>query len=391
MKRHSFWPTVTQEWLLKATLLPDRNALEAWNTWSAQVDIDHLDTGSYRLLPLLYSNLEPWEAEIEHQAWPRIVGYHRKTWVENQLLFHKMSKNLRLLHDAGIDTILLKGAALVLLHYKNYGARPMGDVDILVRPQQAQIAFDVLQAAGWASRESQKQSYLTKAYRVNLHALNLENTDDDDFDLHWRVFRQSTNEFDEAFWNDAVATKLQKVPTLALNPTDQLLHICVHGARWNYTPPIRWIADAITIFNTSEIDWDRFLLQVRNHRVSYPVFDTLQYLKATFDIPLAKDVLDQIQAVPKYYYENFEYKYGARRADLWELLPAIWVRYERHNSEKSFWGKLVGFQYHLRELWSLDSFGQLIIHLINRFRKTFIRLAYRLARKIRRSLFAQKR
>jgi len=36
------------------------------------------------------------------------------------------------------------------------------------------------------------------------------------------------------------AINIQGVSTLILNPTDQLLHVCVHGAAWDAVPHVRW-------------------------------------------------------------------------------------------------------------------------------------------------------
>ena len=51
------WPTWEQESLLKAALLQGEEAIKAWHKWKSRVDVDQLDPGSLRLLPLLYRNL----------------------------------------------------------------------------------------------------------------------------------------------------------------------------------------------------------------------------------------------------------------------------------------------------------------------------------------------
>jgi len=38
---------------------------------------------------------------------------------------------------------------LTLLHYKDYGIRPMNDIDILVHPEYAEQAVYLLREAGW--------------------------------------------------------------------------------------------------------------------------------------------------------------------------------------------------------------------------------------------------
>src|SRR5947208_1037833 len=54
----SCWPTAQQELLLRAVLAKGEQALTAWQEWKADIDIENLDEGSTRLLPLLCRNLK---------------------------------------------------------------------------------------------------------------------------------------------------------------------------------------------------------------------------------------------------------------------------------------------------------------------------------------------
>jgi hypothetical protein len=136
--------TSQQTLLLRAALLDGPTALDAWQAWKSNIDIDTLDPGSYCLLPLLYRNLQ--RHTIVDPLMDRFKGVYRKTWYQNQVLFHHMAGVLRALHAAGIPAMLLKGAALIQLHYTDAGLRPMADFDVLVPREQAMPAIEVLRA-----------------------------------------------------------------------------------------------------------------------------------------------------------------------------------------------------------------------------------------------------
>src|SRR2546422_8135768 len=123
------WPTWQQELLLRAALLQGKNSIEAWEKWKSSTDINQLDLGSHRLLPQLYRNLHV--QGVKDRLLEKFKGIYRRTWCDNQLLFHEVSALLRSLGDAGIETIVLKGAALALLHYRDCGLRPMNDFDVM--------------------------------------------------------------------------------------------------------------------------------------------------------------------------------------------------------------------------------------------------------------------
>ena len=89
----NLWPTPHQLLLLKAALLRDEPALDAWAEWKVGVDIDSLDWGSQRLLPKLYKNLH--SHGIEEPLVRKFKGFHRRTWCENQLKFRKLAPALQ--------------------------------------------------------------------------------------------------------------------------------------------------------------------------------------------------------------------------------------------------------------------------------------------------------
>ena len=136
------WPTWQQELLLQAALMRGPNAIGAWNRWRSGVDIETLDPESLRLLPQLYDTLR--RQGVSDPALGRLKDAYRRTWYENQLLFHALSGLLRSLHEAGIQTVLLKGAALVSQYYRDYGLRPMHDLDILIPAGQSSQALRLL-------------------------------------------------------------------------------------------------------------------------------------------------------------------------------------------------------------------------------------------------------
>src|SRR5205823_1539331 len=86
---------------------------------------------------------------VDDQMLSLAGGLYRQSWYENQLALHRLAKAVTSLNAAGIEVLVLKGAALSLLHYRDLGARPMLDVDLLVAPRHLWEAIQVLAASGW--------------------------------------------------------------------------------------------------------------------------------------------------------------------------------------------------------------------------------------------------
>jgi len=69
----------------------------------------------------------------------------------NAYHLNEMNEVLKILNNAGIKTVLLKGLALEITVYGNTGLRQMTDVDVLIRREDCLKARDLLIAKGFSS------------------------------------------------------------------------------------------------------------------------------------------------------------------------------------------------------------------------------------------------
>ena len=103
----NFWPSEQQELLLRAALLDADQAAAAWRALRPRFDLDHLEDGSYCLMPLLATRLPSIDPDDPNV--PRLKGIYRHTWYRNRIAHTRMAELLGVLDAAGIDTIMLKG------------------------------------------------------------------------------------------------------------------------------------------------------------------------------------------------------------------------------------------------------------------------------------------
>ena len=115
--------------LLQAALLDGDRASTASRAWCARIDLDLLDAGSLRLLPLLYRAMTARGESWTHLG--RLRGVYRQTWYRNNLLIGRLARLIDALERAGIPTLVLKGVPLALCYYRDTALRPMGDADLL--------------------------------------------------------------------------------------------------------------------------------------------------------------------------------------------------------------------------------------------------------------------
>lgn len=349
------WPTPVQEHLLYAALTSGDDAVNAWRTWREEVDLEHIDSGSFRLLPLLYKNLL--DLNVQDPVMQKLKGVYRRTWYHNQILFRDLIAFLQLFRDSRLDSMVLKGVALVLFHYKDYGVRPMDDCDLLVPYRQAEAAMELLQRSGW------KPEYWRTDINVNyLHGMGFIDESGRRLDLHWHVLEECLQpEAGEIFWNGAVSTNLRGERVLALNPTDQLLHVCVHGIRWNHVPPLRWIADAMTLLRTAVngIDWNRLVSRVEDCGVVLPVCEGLQYLRERMGASIPEEALFRLRRLSPTKVERRCYEITTRRPTAARRLLFHWYNHQRLVQSRGLERRAERFIGYLLKRWGLRSMWNL--------------------------------
>lgn len=347
------WPTPDQELLLRAALLQGEPALDSWNEWRRKVNIDVIDYGSHRMIPQLYRNMQ--RHGVKDPLMDRMKGVYRYYLYKNEILLHRVASLVAALEDAGIQTMVLKGAALIQLYYKESGLRPMLDADVLVHAHHAGQAMEILTKLDWKPRYRQPQMRIPI-----IHSTPFEDSGGRQVDLHWHLFWECFKAGDDKdYWEKAIPIKIGEVKTLALSPTDQLLHTCWHGARWNEVPPIRWVADAMSILAASaaEIDWPSLLKKAQRHRVVLPVKDSLEYLKKTFDAPVPDSLLESLSAVriSSVERENYELTLNPMTPPTTSrILRMLYYDYRWLSSSTSARFKPLAFVKHVQAKWNIE-------------------------------------
>lgn len=301
---HGCWPTDRQRLLIAACLLTDEPAARrAWDAWHADGSLIGSDAASNHLLPLMLARLETWGAfEAERR---QIVGLVRYYWLFQQLLKRGLDSALGALDAAGIDVLLLKGAAIATSTYRD-GHRPMNDLDLLVRRDQADAAIAALTAAGWTPRFPDPGRFIPV-----VHACCFGHPSGIELDLHVSPFHERPLAVREFL---AIATAGERVvvgsrPALVPCPADQFLFICAHGMRYADVAPFRWLVDACLLLrrHADHFDWDRLRSRTALHRLVLPVAATIRYLADELQTPVPPDVLRWVASSTTSVLERIEF------------------------------------------------------------------------------------
>jgi hypothetical protein len=245
----------------------------------------------------------------------------------------------------------------------------MGDIDILVRPDQVFQAIDLFEESGWVPTTAYP-TLRQEAYFVYHHSVGFANQRDQHVDLHRSLlFPSPIEDYDADFWDGAVQSEINDLPVLILNPTDMLIHTCIHGLREHNAEIFRWIADAITILKdkSHQIDWERMLDQARKRRLVPELSKGLAYLADLLDAPVPPQVLEALYNEKISTFEQWEYKYSISNRRPLGRIPGFWFYYVRYLNPEYYTPikfKFSGFLSYLRQSWgakNMREFGSMLL------------------------------
>lgn len=293
-------PDQHKKLLLRVALGKQNEALAAWQEWKKLVtDINKLDSGSYKLFPLVYRNLK--SLGLQDSLLAKLQSAYRYHWARNGVLFNEGRKILDLFEQRGVPALVLKGGALLSIYYKDLGARVMEDIDILIPEEKIKEAASILQEADWVTSVnlnsfSPRFGHAIAFYPAKrIAAIGLPG-----IDLHCHALMQACwSGADNIFWRDAVTFEFLGKKTKTLSATGHLFHILAHGLVWNREPSAKWVADAMVILRETgnKIDWRKFVAFAESTGLSENVTIALSYLIEEFGVDIPEDIMRRLRLI----------------------------------------------------------------------------------------------
>ena len=161
----------------------------------------------------------------------------RKTIYDNMLLMAQARPLLGLMRERGIVPILLKGCALMGRVYRHPGARSLTDIDLLVRPEQADEAYRLIEDGGLRSEPGSQRAPRRAAFVRN-------GPDQAGVDIHWDLSQRYRFQADlEGVWDRSIEFDFEGISVRRLAPTDEFLYLSLHHASHYFGVSLKWLVD----------------------------------------------------------------------------------------------------------------------------------------------------
>ena len=195
---------------------------------------------------------------------------------------------LKCLNAAGIRVLAVKGLSLSLTLYGDISAREFGDIDLLIAPQDALRAVEILEA------DDLRRSYPGKmkpgqefAFFRYLKAQNLMASGGrGQLDLHWRLLSSWVGAdllpFEELWSRSKVLERDGLTPWRSLGDVDNLVFLALHGFQDGW-PKLKQFLDLAVALEVLDYDWSE-VLRVAGYRAVL-VEQAVEMCVRLFDIP----------------------------------------------------------------------------------------------------------
>jgi hypothetical protein len=182
---------------------------------------------------------------------PSATAKKLKAWAErigrrNSVLAAETVRLQRALESANIPVLVLKGVALAQLAYGSLGAKHARDIDLLVPPERAETAMQLLEREGYVL--SSPAQHLSDRQRRSLvrYAREVELVHSDSHlivELQWRVMDNPLLLRGVDAHSVAQSVPLSDGATVhTLGQEDLFAYLCVHGAHHAWSR-LKWLAD----------------------------------------------------------------------------------------------------------------------------------------------------
>jgi hypothetical protein len=187
----------------------------------------------------------------------RLSSRYRAIAQRNLYLSVALSELIAHLGRTGIPALAFKGP-VAASHYRSPASRPFGDVDVLIPEERRADAFESLSVAAYRPLQ---ESVEPSAYAMPFHREEGAVW----VDLHWGFAKSwfGRSLTFEQLWRGGNLVTLGRQETRVFSLNDQLLHLCIHGAKHGPTPwpKLKWIVDVGTLLRASRPDGGRALLE----------------------------------------------------------------------------------------------------------------------------------
>jgi hypothetical protein len=250
-----------------------------------------------RLMPLVHVLLSKQETQIPPDAALALRDSYYQHMLFNTRHYRAMLDVIQSLQSFGLELIVLKGAFISTVIHRNPAVRRSADLDILVRSVDLEAAAQGLTRLGYEPVSPIDFDGKFPDLHLRPHHLpGFHKQGSPLVEVHFNLAPSSgpfTIDIDH-LWQRAQQVELDQVSTLALDPIDLLLHVCIHTSyhhAFSFGMAQLYDIDAIIRHYGSSLDWSAFVARAKGWRAANSAYIALLLARGLLDADVPNNVL----------------------------------------------------------------------------------------------------
>ena len=226
-----------------------------------------IDSAKLGVQPLLYKHLSQtgFSQHVPPDVLASLKGLYRKESLRNIRIYGLIERLLSAFDDADISMVLLKGAFLARWIYRDIALRPMGDIDLLCREEEASLVKAKLAELGFHQKTVYPSPFHEKFYAIDRgwHLKPFYDSKRAMVEVHFSIFPNIPGGFTQMgrVWDRVGRHAADGLSVSCLAPADLVLYLCLHLmhhlrlGRWQ----LYWFCDIheVIAHYGDEIEWER--------------------------------------------------------------------------------------------------------------------------------------
>lgn len=203
----------------------------------------------------------------------------------------------KILNDAKIEFIFLKGAHLLTRYYKNLSLRPTRDIDILVKPGDIEKVINSLIESGYKFEESFNKQYFKSNSQYGYDIPAISDPDGIRIEVHHRIESKVQDQkciFSTEFFKNKKKYKLSSLDTYFLCDEDLIMHLIYHATK-KQGPDVGliFILDLKTVFSNNDFDLKKLINKAKQYNIYLEFAYVIKIIDIFFDLEIIRE-LDQM-------------------------------------------------------------------------------------------------
>ena len=215
----------------------------------------------------------------------------------NMQMYQTLAQVVSALQEHGIDVIVLKGPVLAATVYPHIGTRQFCDLDLLIKKADLPKVESCITKLGYFVSNTGFSREFYEKHHFHLQYIN-HSGQKPIVEVHWNLdwskglSKLNINEF----WENTISVNFEGIKAYVLSPEDTICMLCLHNINHLLNAPkilsdIDWAINAYG----QQINWQKFLADVRIHKLDRMAYASLFYVHTLFHSDIPIHVLEQLK------------------------------------------------------------------------------------------------